>query len=65
MHDELNKGLNIDKGMFYIVLGDGGRMKVSDMIRKCFNMDDFDTSCRKVELCDHHYLIALLYDLYK
>ena len=37
--NDLNKGLNVDDGKFDVILSEGSRKEVADMIRERFNMD--------------------------
>ena len=62
LRNDLNKGLNVDNGKFDVILGEGSRKEVADMIRERFNMDGRDPSGRKVGLLDRKDLMCFLVD---
>ena len=64
MRNDINKGINFERGRFGVVLGVGARREIADMIRPRFNMDGKDPSGRKVGLLDRHHLMAFIVDPY-
>ena len=62
LRNDINKGINFERGQFDVLLGQGARAEIANMIRERFNMDGKDPSGKKVGLLDRHHLMAFLVD---
>lgn len=62
LRNDLNRGINVDNGLFDARFGAGSREEIVKMIRVRFNMDGHDPSGAKVGLLDRHHFWAFLVD---
>ena len=63
--NDLSRGLNVDNSQFGVMLGEGTKTEVADIIHEQSNMGGRDPDMeKKVGLLDRHHLMCFLVDLH-